>query len=74
MIIIQALKKILDETKRMWVEKLLKTLWLYKTIHKNRRGETTFQLAFGTRAIILIEIGLSNFKFNHYEQNENDYN
>lgn len=68
----QALKKNLDKVKGLWVEKLLETLWVYRTSHKNSIGETLFQLAFGAEVVIPVEIGLLSFKVSHFEKKENE--
>lgn len=39
-IIFQGLKKNIDESNGKWVEKLPKTLWAYRIIHKNLTSET----------------------------------
>lgn len=71
-IIIQALEKNLDEAKGLQANKLPEMLWAYKTSHKNSTGKMPFQLAFGTEAVILMEIRLPSFRVSHFEQEIND--
>jgi hypothetical protein len=35
-------------------------------------GETPFRLTFGTEAVILVEIGLTSFRTNEYNEGSND--
>ena len=35
-------------------------------------GETPFKLAFGTKAVILAEVGLTSFRVDHYNEEKND--
>ena len=53
-----ALKTKLEGLKGKWVEYLLEVLWAYKTICKSTTQETPFALAFGTKAVAPVEIGL----------------
>ena len=53
-----ALKTKLEGLKGKWVEYLPEVLWAYRTTRKLTTHETPFALAFGTKAVALIEIGL----------------
>ena len=35
-------------------------------------SETPFKLAFGTKAVILAEVGLTSFRVDHYNEEKND--
>ena len=53
-----ALKTKLEDLKGKWVEYLLEVLWAYRTTRKSATQETPFALAFGTKAVAPVEIGL----------------
>ncbi|XP_070054357.1 uncharacterized protein [Nicotiana tomentosiformis] len=56
-VIINNLKKRLEESKGKWPEALPGVLWAYQTIAKTGTGETPFSLVYGAEALILVEIG-----------------
>ena len=53
-----ALKTKLENLKGKWVEYLLEALWAYRTTRKSSTQETPFALAFGTKAVAPVEVGL----------------
>ena len=53
-----ALKTKLEDLKGKWVEYLPEVLWAYKTTRKSATQETPFTLAFGTEAVLHVEVGL----------------
>ena len=53
-----ALKTKLEDLKGKWVEYLPEVLWAYRTTCKSAIQETPFALAFGTKAVDPVEIGL----------------
>ena len=53
-----ALKTKLDDHKGKWVEYLPEVLWAYRTTCKSVTRETPFSLAFGTKAVAPVEVGL----------------
>ncbi|XP_050214387.1 uncharacterized protein LOC126665596 [Mercurialis annua] len=56
-ILLAGLKRRLDECKGRWVEELYSVLWNYRTAPRESTGETPFALAYGTEAVIPVEIG-----------------
>ena len=52
------LKTKLEDLKGKWVEYLPEVLWAYRTTRKSATQETPFALAFGTKAVAAVEIGL----------------
>ncbi|XP_050222771.1 uncharacterized protein LOC126672864 [Mercurialis annua] len=56
-ILLAGLKRRLDECKGRWVEELYSVLWNYRTTPRESTGETPFALAYGTEAVIPVEIG-----------------
>ena len=53
-----ALKTKLEDLKGKWVEYLPEVLWAYRTTRKLATQETSFALAFGTKAVDPVEVGL----------------
>ncbi|XP_072077918.1 uncharacterized protein [Arachis hypogaea] len=56
-VILQGLKKRLDQKKAAWADELASVLWSYRTTQQSCIGETPFRLTYGVDAIILMEIG-----------------
>ncbi|XP_038971178.1 uncharacterized protein LOC120104328 [Phoenix dactylifera] len=65
--ILQGLKARLDRSKEQWVEDLYNVLWAYRTTFRLSTGETPFNLAYGTEAVIPLEIGLPSPRVEHYD-------
>ena len=55
-IIKSTIKKQLEKAKGGWVDKLPLALWAYRTTHKTATGHTPFSLAYGSEAMIPVEI------------------
>ena len=53
-----ALKTKLEDLKGKWVEYLPEVLWAYKTTGRSATQEAPFTLAFGTKAVAPVEVGL----------------
>ncbi|XP_077251725.1 uncharacterized protein LOC143890939 [Tasmannia lanceolata] len=66
-----SLKKRLGEAGKNWVEALPSVLWTYRTTPRTASGESPFSLTFGAEAVIPLEIGLSNFRTENYDEREN---
>ena len=54
----KALKTKLEDLKGKWVEYLPEVLWAYRTTSKSATQETPFALAFSTKAVDPVEVGL----------------
>ncbi|KAK3011543.1 hypothetical protein RJ639_011583 [Escallonia herrerae] len=70
--LLQGINKKLDGAKGLWVEELPKIVWAYCTTARYPTGETPFNLAFGTEALILVEIGLHSFLLLTYDMDGNN--
>ncbi|KAK3021856.1 hypothetical protein RJ639_047864 [Escallonia herrerae] len=70
--LLQGLKKKLDGAKGLWVEELPKILWAYHTMTRTATGETPFNLAFGTEALIPLKIGLPSVRLITFNPDTND--
>ena len=56
--ILQGLKKRFLEVGKNWVDELPNVLWGYRTTPKTATGETPFRLAYGTEAVLPVEISM----------------
>ena len=54
-VIVNRLKKILDDAKGKWVEELPHVLWTYQTTPRKSTGETHFSMTYGAEAVIPLE-------------------
>jgi len=61
----------LEGAKDIWSDELPSVLWAYRTTTKTPTGETSFQLAYGSEAIILAEIGLTSYRVDNYDEIRN---
>ena len=68
------MKKRLDDAKGLWVEKLPSTLWAIRTTAHSRTRDTSFNLAFGTDAVIPVEIDINTLRVSHYDSQQNEAN
>ncbi|XP_033516573.2 uncharacterized protein [Nicotiana tomentosiformis] len=71
-VIINNLKKRLEESKGKWPEVLPAVLWAYRTIAKTGMGETLFSLVYGAEALIPVEIGEPSMRFTQATDESND--
>ncbi|GAU45802.1 hypothetical protein TSUD_87050 [Trifolium subterraneum] len=56
-VILRGLRRRLGDAKKQWVEELAHVQWAYRTTPHSTTGETPFRLAYGTEAVIPVEIG-----------------
>ena len=56
--LLQGIKARLEKAKGTWADELYHVLWAYQTTQRLSTGEIPFALAFGTEAVILIELKL----------------
>ena len=72
-VIVNGLKKRLDDTKGKWVEELSHVLWTYWTTPSKSTGETPFSMTYGAETVISLETGflmLRTSSFNPSSNNE----
>ena len=70
--LLKIIKTQLEGAKGAWPEELPSLLWAYRMTTRTPRGETPFKLAFGTKAVIPIEVGPSSLRQAHYDENLNN--
>nr|GEY12999.1 hypothetical protein [Tanacetum cinerariifolium] len=54
----EGIKARLDERSKNWLEEISHVLWVHRTMIKSSNGEMPFSLAYGTEAVIPVEIGM----------------
>ena len=70
-IIVRGLEKRLQASKKKWTEELPNVLWSYRTTFKSSTKETPFKLAFGTEALLPVEVGSPSFRVINYDEEAN---
>ncbi|XP_077219742.1 uncharacterized protein LOC143853932 [Tasmannia lanceolata] len=68
----QGIKKRLDEKAGRWVDELYNVLWAYRTTPRAAMGESSFNLTFGTEAIIPIDIGVPSRRVTCFNERLNE--
>ena len=71
-VIVNGLKKRLDDAKGRWVEELAHVLWTYRTTPRKSTGETPFSMTYGTEAVIPLESGFPTTRSSIFTSNGND--
>ncbi|GKV44734.1 hypothetical protein SLEP1_g51893 [Rubroshorea leprosula] len=69
--ILEGIRPRLEQHKAKWADKLNNVLWAYRTMSRTATGETPYHLAFGTEAVIPVEIGVSSFWVTHFDEERN---
>ncbi|XP_072081074.1 uncharacterized protein [Arachis hypogaea] len=70
-VILQAIKKKLDNAKGEWVELIPEVLWSYNTTIQTTTGETPFKLVYGSEALITVEVGVPTLRTKLYDEQHN---
>ncbi|XP_050256447.1 uncharacterized protein LOC126701978 [Quercus robur] len=71
-VIVNGLKKRLDDTKGRWVEELPNVLWTYRTTPRRSTGETPFSMTYGAKAVIPLETNFPTLKTSTFCPNANN--
>ena len=71
-VIVNGLKKRLDDAKGKWVEELPHVLWTYRTIPRKSMGKTLFSMTYGAKAVIPLETGLPMLRTSSFNPRDND--
>ena len=69
---LKIIKTKLDGAKDAWPKKLPNVLWAYKTTARTPTGETPFRLTYGTKAVILIEVGVTSTRRGAFSEEGNE--
>ena len=71
-VIVNGLKKGLDDAKRKWVEELPHVLWMYQTTPRRSIGETPFSMTYGAEVVIPLETGFPTLKTSSFNPSSNN--
>uniref|UniRef100_A0A2N9FTJ7 Uncharacterized protein n=1 Tax=Fagus sylvatica TaxID=28930 RepID=A0A2N9FTJ7_FAGSY len=69
-VILDGIKKRLEEAKGRWVEELPSVMWTHRTTKRRSTGETPFALAYGVEAVIPLEVGLPTTRTTEFDVEE----
>ncbi|KAG8645588.1 hypothetical protein MANES_10G076111v8 [Manihot esculenta] len=70
--ILQGLKKRLDGAKENWAEELNSILWALRTTPRAPTKETPFALAYGTEAVVPVELQIPTHRVQFVSENTNE--
>ncbi|XP_075649769.1 uncharacterized protein LOC142620256 [Castanea sativa] len=70
--LLKIIKTQLKGAKGIWLEELPSVLWAYRTTARTTTGETPFRLAYESEAVILVEVGLTRYRVENYDESRND--
>ncbi|XP_077251991.1 uncharacterized protein LOC143891254 [Tasmannia lanceolata] len=70
-ILLQGIKKRLDEKADRWADELYHVLWAYRTTPRTPTGESPFNLSFGTEAVIPVDIGTPSPRVTSFDEQLN---
>ncbi|XP_019238847.1 PREDICTED: endogenous retrovirus group K member 19 Pol protein-like [Nicotiana attenuata] len=73
-IILNILKKKLEDAKGLWSELLPEVLWAYRTMPKTSTCETPYSLVYGTDAVIPVEVGEPSLRYSNESGPNNNEN
>ncbi|KAL0406124.1 UNVERIFIED_CONTAM: hypothetical protein Slati_3926300 [Sesamum latifolium] len=67
-ILVQGIKRRLDQVGENWTKELTSVLWAYKITPRGSTGESPFSLVYGTEAIIPAELGIPSHRVMHFSE------
>ena len=70
--LLKIIKTWVEGEKGIWPEELPSVLWAYRTIARTPIGETSFRLAYGCKAVIPTEVGLTSYRVDNHDERKND--
>ena len=71
-VIVNGLKKKLDDAKGRWVEELPHVLWAYRMTSRCSMGETPFAMTYGAEAVIPLEANFPTLRTSSFTPSSND--
>lgn len=71
-VIVNELKKRLDDAKGKWVKELSHVLWTYRTTPRRSTGETPFSMTYGAEIVIPLETGFPTLKTSSFSLSSNN--
>ena len=73
-VILDGIRKRLEEAKGKWVEELPSVMWTHRMTRRRSTRETPFALAYGVEAVIPFEVGLPMTRTTKFNVKENECN
>ena len=70
--LLKIIKTRLEGAKGIWLDELPSVLWAYRIITRTTTGETPFQLAYETDAVIPAEVRLTSYRVENYSADKNE--
>ena len=70
--LLKIIKTWLEGAKGIWLEELPSILWAYRTTVRTPTGETPFWLTYGSKAVIPVEVELTSYRVDNYDERKND--
>ena len=70
--LLKIIKTRLEWAKGVWPDELLGVLWAYTTTVRTPTGETPFKLAYGSEAVIPVEVHMMSYRVRKYQAEENE--
>ena len=71
-VIVNGLKKRLDDAKGRWVKELSHVLWTYRTTPRRSTGETPFSMIYRAKAVIFLETGFLTLRTSSFNLSNNN--
>nr|XP_025703181.1 uncharacterized protein LOC112803948 [Arachis hypogaea] len=71
-VILQAIKRKLNNAKGEWANLIPEILWSYNTTIQSTTGETPFKLVYGSKALIPVEVGIPTLRDELYDEQQNE--
>ena len=71
-VIVNGLKKMLDDAKGKWVEELSHVLWTYRTTPHKSTWETPFSMTYGAKDVIPLKTGFPTLKTSLFSPSSNN--
>ena len=71
-VIVNGLKKRLDDVKGKWVEELPHVIWTYRTTPRQSTRETPFSMTYGAEVVIPLETGFPTLRTSTFSSDSND--
>ena len=70
--LLKIIKTWLEGAKEVWPDELPSVLWAYRTTVRTPTGETPFELAYGSKAIIPAEMHMANHRVMKFQYKDNE--
>ena len=69
--LLKIIKTRLQRAKEVWLDELPGVLWAYRTTVRTPTRETPFKLAYGSEAVIPVEVHMANHRVTIYQDKDN---